>query len=116
MMMRSRGRALWAHAVGGRLKRKCKRNRKATHWFAHGWSSFRPSSMLKHFPFTVVTDLKIFCLFRVPVLGEACAAGTDHPTDLRDFQDCRRTIHLVLRLYAQNIAAGASLQSYKEGK
>jgi hypothetical protein len=25
--------------------------------------------MLKHFAFTVVTDLKIFCLFRVPVLA-----------------------------------------------
>ena len=72
--------------------------------------------MLKHFAFTVVTDLKIFCPFRVPVLREAGAAGREHPRDLRDFQECRRTIHLVLWRNAQNIAAGASLKSYKEGK
>jgi hypothetical protein len=69
--------------------------------------------MLKHFGFAVVTDLKIFCLFRVPVLeGEAGL----HAESAFRFTDSRRTIHSVLWFNAQNIAAGASRQSYKERK
>src|SRR5215831_19206154 len=75
MMMRSRGRALWAHAAGGRLKRNTPATASANAIEKRRISlrmvgpPFDLPPCLNTLRFTDVTDLKIFCLFRVPVLG-----------------------------------------------